>query len=334
MHVESALPTAQALQPERLAGVDIADHELLLASLFRSSNIEAIRPLLCNCPVRHLESGDVLIEAGRPNRFMFVVLSGQLSVRLTAAQCAPLAEIGAGEVVGELSTIDHQPTSARVVASEPTRVLVIDEEILWMLVNTSHSVSTNLLYMLTQRLRSGNQIIIEHATRLEQFQYHATVDALTGLFNRHWLAGMLPRQMHRSRTCNEPFCILMVDLDNFKLYNDTNGHVAGDAALAAFAQTLRDFLRPTDMAARYGGEEFIVLLPDCTAEHALAVAERLCKAVEETAVSHNNGDALPGITISIGGAQLDEEGTVEAFVSVADTALYSAKREGRNRACV
>ena len=319
--------------PDPVAGIQHDDNELYSASLFRSSDFEDIRPLLNNSPVRELAAGDVLIAAGRPNRNMYLVLAGELSVRLSAADCAPLAEIKSGEVVGELSTIDQQPTSAFVVASSPARVLVIDEELLWMLVNTSHAVAANLLYILTQRLRSGNQIILEHAERLEQYQYHATVDALTGLFNRHWLSSMLPRQMHRSRTCADPFCILMIDIDEFKQYNDSNGHVGGDAALCAVALALRDSLRPTDMAARYGGEEFIVLLPDCGREHALMVADQLRCAVESMDICHASGQPLPEVTVSIGAAELSNEGTVEQFVAAADAALYRAKRLGRNRVC-
>lgn len=320
--------------PNPIGAIQEDDDELLHASLFRSTDFAAIRPLLNSCPVREIEPDEVLIAAGRPNRYMYLVLAGQLSVRLSTADCAPLTEINTGEIVGELSTIDHQPTSASVVANVPTRVLVIDEELLWMLVNTSHAVSTNLLYMLAQRLRSGNQIIFEHKERLEQYQYHATVDALTGLFNRHWLAGMLPRQMHRSRTCEQPFCILMIDIDEFKPYNDTNGHVGGDAALCAVSPTLRDSLRPTDMAARYGGEEFIVLLPDCEGEQAVMVAERLRTTVESMEVRHASGQLLPGVMISSGASELAGEGTVEDFVEAADAALYRAKRSGRNRVCL
>jgi diguanylate cyclase (GGDEF)-like protein len=316
------------------AGNHSFEQPIRSASLFRSSDLEAILPLLRNCPVRKLEAGEVLIAEGRPNQSLFVVLEGELSVRLSCAGCAPLAQLRAGEVVGELSTIDGQPTSAFAVANVNSTVLVIDEELMWILVNTSHAVATNLLYMLSQRLRSGNAIIFERSERLVQYQYHATVDALTGLFNRHWLSSMLPRQLHRSRTSEEPFCILMIDIDEFKHYNDSNGHVAGDAALGAVAVCLRDTLRPTDMAARYGGEEFIVLLPNCSGEHALTVAERLRAAVESTKINHTNGQSLPGVTISIGAAELAPEGTVEAFVSAADEALYRAKDSGRNRVCL
>ena len=312
------------------ASPQVVDEALNTASLFKHADFESIRPLLANCTVRKLAEGDILIAEGRPNENLYIVLSGQLTVRLSSADAAPLTKIGRGEVVGELSAIDGKPTSAFAVAAVRSTILVIDEELMWMLVNTSHAVATNLLYMLSQRLRSGNEIIFERSKRLEQFQYHATVDALTGLYNRHWLSNMLPRQMHRSRTCEEPMCILMIDLDEFKSYNDTNGHVAGDAALGAVSTCLRNTLRPTDMAARYGGEEFIVLLPSCGSVDAEFVAERVRTAVVATNISHTNGEALPSVTISIGYAELTSDGTVEDFISSADQALYQAKQAGRN----
>ncbi len=307
------------------------DEELEGIGLLRSVDFSTIKPLLCNCPIRTLRPTEVLIAAGRPNNCLYVVLSGRLSVRLCSAETAPIAEIVAGETAGELSMIDRQPTSAYVVAETDCRVLVIDEELLWMLVNTSHAISTNLLYTLTKRLRVGNNTLFENRERLEQYRYHATVDALTGLFNRHWLSNMLPRQMHRSRICDEPFSLLLIDIDRFKDYNDLHGHVAGDCAIATIGKTLRDTVRPSDMVARYGGEEFLVLLPNCPREAATGVAERLRSAVERTKVNLQHGPELPSVTVSIGVAAMPKEGTMESFVTDTDAAMYRAKEAGRNR---
>jgi CRP-like cAMP-binding protein len=134
--------------------------------------------------VRNLEPGEILIRVGSPNEHLFAVLEGRLTVHLVSAESAPIAEIGAGECVGELSVIDRQPTSVFVVALTACRVLIIDEPLLWTLVNSSHAIASNLLYGLTKRLRFGNTLLFANRERMEQYQYHATVDALTGLSMR------------------------------------------------------------------------------------------------------------------------------------------------------
>jgi len=312
--------------PERA----VSDEQLAAQVLFDQVDFATIRPLLGDCPIRTLAKDEILVAAGRPNQSLYLLLSGRLSVRLESADTAPITEIKAGESVGELSVIDGQPTSAYVVAETDSTVLAIDEQLLWILVQSSHAIASNLLFSLTKRLRFGNQIIYEDRERHEQLRFHATVDALTGLFNRHWLNAMLPRQMHRSKMCNEPFCLLMIDIDHFKQYNDAHGHVAGDLALGAVTQSLRDCLRPTDMAARYGGEEFLVLLPNCAQEAALAVAERVRSGVAATSIEFSHGQSLPSTTVSIGVAQMTAADTLESFIGETDAAMYRAKNNGRD----
>lgn len=308
----------------------LSDDELSSIELFDAVDIETIKPLLHSCAVRRLQPGEVLIEAGRPNEYLYIVLSGKLSVRLAAADADPLTEINARESVGEMSMIDQLPTSAFVVAETPCRVLAIDEQLIWLLVNTSHAISTNLLFTLTKRLRFGNKIIFENKERIEQFRFHATVDALTGLFNRHWLNSMVPRQMQRSRLRNEALSLLMADIDHFKAYNDQHGHVAGDRAISAVATTIRDTLRPADMAVRFGGEEFLVVLVNCTGDVAARVAERLRFAVANAEINFAHGAALPPVTVSVGVAEYANHESLEGFIADTDAALYRAKRAGRN----
>ena len=332
MH-STELPPAQANQAEaeQATAAAISESELGQQALLESADLAVVGPLLKNCPIKTLAAGEVLITAGRPNEFIYLVLSGRLSVRLASAETTPIAEIAAGESVAELSVIDGQPTSAYVVAETDARVLAIDEELLWILVQSSHAIASNLLFTLTKRLRFGNQVIFEGRERYEQYRFHATVDALTGLFNRHWLNSMLPRQMYRAHLCERPFSLLMIDIDYFKQYNDEHGHVAGDRALGAVAQALQTCLRPTDMAARYGGEEFIVLLVDCAEQAAKAVAERVRTSVASTKIAFAQGTDLPSVTVSVGVAEMSETETLESFIAAADAALYRAKEAGRNR---
>jgi diguanylate cyclase (GGDEF)-like protein len=232
--------------------------------------------------------------------------------------------------VGEISLIDQQPTSACVIAAAPSRVLVIDEELLWLLADSSHAVSSNLLRTVAARLRIGNKMLEDDRALLEQYKFHASIDALTGLFNRRWMDKMLTRQMERARGGREPLSLLLIDVDHFKRFNDSHGHVAGDFALRAVAAGMRGVVRPTDLLARYGGEEFAVLLPGALVQNAGDVAERLRLAVSQTPLKHIDGWSLPSVTVSIGVAQMPEGASIESFVDTADRALYRAKGKGRN----
>jgi len=151
-------------------------------------------------------------------------------------------------------------------------------------------------------------------------------DPLTGLKNRRALDASLARAV-RSATCRGlPLSVALLDLDHFKALNDVFGHKAGDEALRDIGALLRDRLRSRDHAGRYGGEEFALILPDTTAEDALAIAERIRRAIEAHAWPQRT------VTASFGVATFDEHHqTADALMAAADEALYDAKRQGRNR---
>ncbi|HEY0263499.1 MAG TPA: sensor domain-containing diguanylate cyclase [Granulicella sp.] len=159
-------------------------------------------------------------------------------------------------------------------------------------------------------------------------------DPLTGLFNRRYMEEALERELHRSSRRGTPLAILMVDLDHFKRFNDTYGHAAGDAALRELARVFQTQLRAEDIASRYGGEEFLIILPENDRTTAWECAERLRRAVEEIHFQHY-GEMLEGLRLSIGGACYPQDGTTtETLERVADSALYRAKQEGRNRVVI
>ena len=161
---------------------------------------------------------------------------------------------------------------------------------------------------------------------LQRSEIQAATDPLTGLLNRRSVEDRVYSLMREER----PFAVVMCDLDNFKLLNDTHGHEAGDRALRLFASTLKTSLRPGDSAARYGGEEFLLVFPDCGADAALAAVERLR---EELALSVNKG-GTPVFTASFGVADLRHGATLDEMLKHADDALLQAKREGKNRVLV
>ena len=157
-------------------------------------------------------------------------------------------------------------------------------------------------------------------------------DALTGLFNRHFMQISLDRELSRAARKKQTLAVLMLDMDHFKRFNDTHGHAAGDAGLQGLANVLKSSIRPEDIACRYGGEEFTILLPDITIEGAYQRAETILQAVSHMSVSVGS-QTYSEFTISIGIALYPNDGeTQEQLLRRADEALYRSKRQGRNQA--
>jgi len=158
-------------------------------------------------------------------------------------------------------------------------------------------------------------------------------DGLTGLANRRRFDELFNAEWQRCRRSQRPLALLMIDIDQFKRYNDTYGHLQGDDCLKQVADVLRQGSRRShDLVARYGGEEFVCLLPECDLEAALAHAQALRKAVEQRGIEHRNADPSPVVTISIGVACRvpDAQSTPQQLLAMADASLYRAKAAGRN----
>ncbi|UCE89409.1 MAG: GGDEF domain-containing protein [Pseudomonadota bacterium] len=284
-----------------------------------------------HCSVSDAPAGTLLLSPEQTNDRAFVVLEGRLEVHL--ANQAPEAHtwLEAGSCVGEMSIIEGTYPSATVVTASDCRLLAIEGEVLWSLINRSHAVARNLLYTLSARVRQDNRVIEQSLQQQRQFEKSAQTDALTGLWNRRWLDEMLPRMADRCVMNNQPLSLLILDIDHFKSYNDTHGHLAGDRALQTVAATLSDRIRPTDVAARYGGEEFVVIMPDTARDGARIIAERLCIAIREQPIVRADESPLPAVTVSIGLGTLTDERSAEQLFEAADAALYRAKNAGRNQ---
>ena len=298
--------------------------------LFRCVSPESLEGIIDCCQIRSIEPEETLLHPGRENHQLYILLSGRLRVHLHNLDSEPIAHIEPGEIAGELSVIDGNHTSAFVVAERRSRVLVMEQELVWSLVTVSHAAACNLLTMLSARLRSANECIAERMLREHTFHSYGTVDALTGMHNRHWLNEVLARMVTRSSCGGGPLSVLMVDIDSFKAFNDTFGHLCGDRAIHTVARALMENLRPTVMTARYGGDEFIIALPGVAADTARQVAERLLQTVRETEIPRHDGSFLPPLTISIGLAAARPGQTAEDVIAAADAALYRAKALGRD----
>lgn len=303
-------------------------------AMLRGVGLTARRELLSGAEVRTLGAREILIEQGRPNDRMYLVLGGRLGVFLEQVEGEPLAFILAGETVGELSVLDRTPASAHVVALERSTVLAVPEDVFWRLVNVSHAFSVNLLLKLAERLRANNAAVSRNVKKRRQYERAAMFDGLTGIHNRRWLDETLHRMVRRHQRSKQPLSLSLIDVDHFKRFNDDHGHAAGDQVLTVVASTLAANLRPTDLVARFGGEEFVILFPDIAADQALHAAERVRRAVEGMEVTMPDGTPLPRVTISMGITELAAKQTVPEFLKTADRAMYRAKEAGRNCAVV
>jgi|CXWL01.1.fsa_nt_gi diguanylate cyclase (GGDEF)-like protein len=168
--------------------------------------------------------------------------------------------------------------------------------------------------------------------RAEQLRDLSTTDFLTGLANRAVLDSRLADELSRAERHQRRFALALVDIDNFKRFNDEHGHQEGDAALRGVAEVLKSSVRASDLVARYGGEEFAILLPEVGIPEARAKAEVLRRVVEATHFGSHVQDPPRRLTLSAGVAEYPGDAlSVEQLIAVADERLYEAKRMGRNR---
>lgn len=308
-----------------------ARDELVRLALFEDADGDVIQALLSDCPVRVLKAGEVLVRAGDGCSALYLILGGCLRVQ-DPSSTVPDACIKTGDSVGELFLLEEARMTWTVSAAEPTRLLVVDTETAWALVDASHAVARNLLKRLVERARVGGTVASGGELRTS-YRRHATLDEGTGLHNRNWLDSILPRQVLRSTMSNAPLSLLLIEIDDFADYCSQFGAAAGDHARYAVSQTLVNSVRPTDLVACYGSTRFAVVLPEADTEGASRVAERLRNAVSEAVVLMSDESILPSLTVSTGVAHFQPPNDAAGLLKVAESALRTATRTGGNRVC-
>ncbi|MBA3865062.1 MAG: GGDEF domain-containing protein [Solirubrobacterales bacterium] len=199
-----------------------------------------------------------------------------------------------------------------------SRVRAKDGSWHWLRSSSAFAPEDGLVYTRSTDVTELRRIEAEREELLEEVESLARSDALTGLPNRRALDEQMPREMARARRSQSPLCLAIVDIDHFKLYNDSQGHLAGDVALRECAVAWDSVLRGEDTIVRFGGEEFVVVIPDCI-EQAAEIVERLREATPQ------------GQTCSAGLACWDFTETIDELIGRADAALYEAKAGGRDR---
>jgi len=277
-----------------------------------------------------LTTGQVLLVPGQLNNTIYIILSGRLRIQSQESEVEPIAILGEGECVGEMSMLEDTTVSAYVVAATDCKLLAINHAAMWELINSSHAAAHNMLNILTRRIRNTNEIVVGNLEQQHGFSGGSMVDKLTGLYNQHWTQEKFDRHLRRGIVGNKPSCLLLLEMDHLKEFTSRHGQLGGDQALRDIAYTALSCLRPDDQAGRHSDQKFAIFLPNTSLNDACTAAERLMTNVSRSLVVLPSGDALPSITVSIGVSQARADDTLVSLFDRADDALQLARDNGGN----
>ena len=235
-----------------------------------------------------------------------------------------------GAAAGNATTYSESLASVTqnlgAAADEPAVRAIVES-----LVHATKQMEQNNL-ALEERLSASKQEINQLQENLEVVRTESLTDPLTSLANRKYLDEALVKAIAAASGKGEPLSLLMADIDHFKRFNDTFGHLTGDQVLRLVAMSVRQNVKGQDTAARYGGEEFVVVLPNTALQPAATLADHIRSAVMNKELKkRSTGENLGRITVSVGVAALRPGDTPQALIERADSCLYAAKRSGRNR---
>ena len=303
---------ATRLRDIRPLGLDELGNSVLLKGV----DLQSIQGLLKASPLMELERLEVLIDANQPNRFLYLLLEGRLSIRLKLT-LDPMAMIGPGEFVGELSVLDGQPTSAYVIADTDCRLLALEEQALWSFIHSCPTVARNLLFVVSKRLQRGNSLILSGPQLERAYTDFTVIDALTGVYNHRWLERMLPREVERT----PKLTLLLIQVDDLDTYNEHHGPLAGGYALYTVARTIRGWLEQDEVIARYGEDQFIVLLPDTGAHTARKIAAHLRHLISRSEIVTLENDVHPPANILVGIAPMRDKDSPARLIAAAEKSL-------------
>ncbi len=282
---------------------------------------ESLRPLIpagCRLDILTIAQSVAAVAAGELT--VLIVAMDGVSWRDSVALMTELHAVGTNRPLAVLALVPRDDPAALVKAFD-LRVA----DVTGLPVNP-HEFRARLASLVRRR-----QVAFARAAETRTAWRLAVIDPVTGLFNRQHLDSVLPVVIDNARTGGRPMALLMIDLDALKPFNDRWGHAAGDRVLQLVAKALQASVRVTDTVARYGGDEIAVIMPDTDVATARALSARLVDAVGHTSIGLGH-DGPAGITVSIGLAHLGpQDGDAKSLLMRADSALYDAKRGGRNR---
>lgn len=301
--------------------------------LFRGIPHKFLAPVFKQSMQISLDKGERLLTPGIINEHVYILISGQLSVHLTQSNLdEPIAILNPGECVGEMSVLVDRSVSAYVTANTDCKLLAIGYSSFWSLIKGSNDAALNMLNILVQRIRTGNEAIADTLLHHDKTpDTTVVIDSLTGLYNQHGIQGKFERMLHLSSVGKQAVCLVLLQVDEAKSTPVSVSELSDDESIHSIAQTILTILRPGDCAARLNGKQFAILLSNLQLADAFAMAERLRATVCQLRILLPDGSSLPPVTISGGLSKASEDDTWSKLLAKAKDALEQAINAGRNR---
>jgi len=301
--------------------------------LFRGIPQKILSPIFKQAVLISLDQGERLLSPGIRNENVYIIISGQMSVNLTLSNLdEPLTILTPGECVGEMSVLLDSTVSAYVIANTDCKLLAIGYSSFWSLIKGSNESARNMLNILVQRIRMGNEVIADTLSQHDKFpDKKSDIDNKTGLYSHNGILDKFDRLLHLCTVGSRPFSLIMLHVDETKSAPVSVKESSNDQGLRTIAQSILLHLRRDDCAARLSGNNFVMLLPDLPISDACATAERVREAVSQTPVLLPDGSSQPPVIISAGICRVNEDDTWSMLMARASQALEQANNAGSNR---
>jgi len=302
------------------------------APLFRDVPLETLRSLCAKAKLVSLLQGDKLLSLGKINEYIYIVISGRLSVKVSLSSLdEPIAMLAPGDCVGEMSVLVDGLATAHVIAATNCDLFAIDYTTFWHLIDDSNEVARNMLKILVQRIHMGNEIMANSILHRDAFPDKDIMDNKTGLYSYHGMHLKFDRLLQRCAVDKKSLCLIVLEVDDPVNPEDASKESHTDQILHTVAQTILTMLRPDDHSGRLIGKKFAVMLTNLSLAEATATAERLRATVSQTTILMPNGKTQQPVTISAGVSEALASDSWGALVARSDIALDHAILSGRNR---
>jgi diguanylate cyclase (GGDEF)-like protein len=287
------------------------------------------------------KEGEVLFFQNDDGNELFIVEKGciAIEVHLPDGKKLEISEIHAGNFLGEMSIFENAPRSATCTAKEPSYLLSLHKDDFFGLMQVHPSVAAKMMYRMlnitASRLKNTDNFLSDMVQWGETARRRAVIDEFTGLYNRRFLESALAEQFSKVKREKGELSLAMVDLDNFGSLNKAYGEEVGDDVILAAVKVFRSVCDETDILVRYGGDEFTFILPGRHSRNAKHICDTICAELRALTVLEGMDGEIKQVTSSIGIATFPEHGnTSKALMEKADSAVYTAKEQGRDQAVV